>query len=77
MINNCAKRAHRKVRILRHINYALRSNDPAFTVQLFNIGYNCHIRSIIFSVYVVKNKAILMSLSVSKLSELLINWVTV
>jgi len=62
---------------MRHINYALKSNDPVFTVELCNIGYNCHIRSIKLSVCVVKNKAILMSLSVSKLYELLINWVTV
>lgn len=62
---------------MRHTNYALQSKDPVFTVQLFNTGYNCHIRSIKLSVYVVKNKAILMSLRVSKLYELLINWVTV
>ena len=77
MINSCTKRAHRKVRIMTHNNNALQSNDPVFTVHLFNIGYNCHIRSIKLSVYVVHNKAILMSMSVSKLFELLINWVTV
>jgi hypothetical protein len=62
---------------MRHINYALQSNDPVLTVQLFNIGHNCHIKSIKLSVYVVKNETILMSLSVSKLSELLMNLVTV
>jgi hypothetical protein len=50
MINNCTIRAHRKERIMRHINYALQSNDPVFTVQLFNVSYNCHIRSIKLSV---------------------------
>jgi hypothetical protein len=73
MTNICTITAHSKVQIMRHINYALQPNNPVLKVQLFNIGYYCHIRSIKLSVCVVKNKAILMSLSFSKLSKLLIN----
>jgi hypothetical protein len=71
--NICTITAHRKVQTMRHISYALQPNNPVLKVQLFNIGYYCHIRSMKLSVCVVKNKTILMSLSVSELSKSLIN----
>jgi hypothetical protein len=73
MTNVCNIRSQSIVQIMHHITYALQPNHPVLKVQLFDIGYYCHIRSVKFSVYVVKNKVILMSLSVSKLPKLLIN----